>query len=143
MKSRRFGVQLVALFAIVLVGYAVMYTWIEHRRVFRGPWAVTFASQSGVPALTVNQATLGIQDVRITFTGSRVESNTTQTVTFSQARPWPYEVPFGKCIFMDITFLPGTVALQMFGHEIQFMPRTLTIDKVERPWRSGETIELK
>ena len=130
-------------FAVALVGYAGVYGWIEHRRVAKGPWIVTFASKSGVPALTVNQATLGITNLQIVFASTHAPANATQTLAFSQARPWPYTVPFGQCVFMDTTFLPGTIALELFGHEIQLLPRVLTIDKVERPWRSGETIELR
>lgn len=143
MKRSRFGLQVLGVFLVVLIGYAVVYRWIEHRRAVKGPWVVTCTSESGAPTLAINQTMLGIRDVRIVFVGARAASNTTQTVEFSQARPWPYPVPFGQCVFMDTTFLPGTIALEMFGHEIQLLPRVLTIDKVERPWRNGETIELK
>ena len=143
MKSSRLGFQLLLVFATALIGYAVLYGWIEHRRVVKGPWVVNCSSESGVPVLTVNQSTLGIRDVRIVFPGGRGASNVTQTIEFSKARPWPYAVPFGQCVFMDTTFLPGTIALEVLGHQVQLMPRVLTIDKVERPWRSGETIELK
>jgi hypothetical protein len=46
-------------------------------------------------------------------------------------------VPFGKCVFLDTTFLPGTVVLDLFGHEVQLLPRVLTIDHVEHAWHSG------
>jgi hypothetical protein len=143
MKRSRLGLQLLLVFAATLIGYAAVYGWIEHRRVIKGPWVVTFASASGVPVLTVNQTTLGITNLQIVFAHGRAPTNATQTVDFSQARPWPYVVPFGQCVFMDTTFLPGTIALELFGHEIQLLPRVLTIDKAERPWRSGERIELK
>jgi hypothetical protein len=142
-KRSHLGIQVLLVFAAALIGYAAVYGWIEHRRVVRGPWVITCSSSSGVPALTISQSTLGIRDVRIIFAGAHTASNETQTIEFSEVRPWPYVVPFGRCVFMDTTFLPGTIALEMFGHEIQFLPRVLTIDKVERPWRSGETIELK
>ena len=54
----------------------------------------------------------------------------------------PYEVPFGNCVFMDTTFLPGTVTLQLFGHEIELLPRVLVIDRQEHSWRPGNTIAL-
>ena len=130
-------------FAAALVGYALVYGWIEHRRAAKGPWVVNFSSESGMPAITVNQLKLGIRDVRIVFAEGLSPTNTTQTLEFSEPRPWPYAVPFGQCVFMDTTFLPGTIALELFGHEIQLLPRVLTIDKAERPWRSGETIELR
>jgi len=37
---------------------------------------------------------------------------------------------------MDTTFLPGTVAFQLFGHEIELLPRVLIIDHEEHPWHS-------
>jgi hypothetical protein len=43
---------------------------------------------------------------------------------------------------MDTTFLPGTIAFVLFGHEIQLIPRVITLDKQERSWQSGETIVL-
>ncbi len=121
---------------------AVFY-WVEHRRVAKGPWVVTFTTESDTPALVVNQHKLGIRDVRITFSGERTTTNTATILEFSQVRPVPFAVPFGQCIFLDPLFLPGTVVLDVFGHEVQLMPRVLTIDKVERPWRTGEEIKLQ
>jgi hypothetical protein len=31
-------------------------------------------------------------------------------------------------------FLPGVVTMNLLGHEIELMPRTLVIDKKEVPW---------
>jgi hypothetical protein len=45
-------------------------------------------------------------------------------------------------VFQDTTFLPGTVVIQTFGHEIQLLPRVLTLDRAEHPWRPGEVIFL-
>jgi hypothetical protein len=44
---------------------------------------------------------------------------------------------------MDTTFLPGTLTLRAFGHEIEFLPRVMIIDHEEHPWKPGETIELR
>jgi hypothetical protein len=57
-------------------------------------------------------------------------------------QPVPYEIPFGKCVFMDTTFLPGTMVFDLFGHEIQLIPRVLTIDKTEIPWRSDANLTV-
>jgi hypothetical protein len=43
---------------------------------------------------------------------------------------------------MDTTFLPGTVTLQVFNHEIELLPRVLVIDGQEHPWLSESTITL-
>ena len=130
-------------FTAILIGYAVLFAWIGHRRVVKGPWLVTFATESGVPQILVKQPTLGIHDVRIVFADERATTNLTQTLEFSKSREVPFDVPFGQCVFLDPLFLPGTVVLDLFGHEIQLLPRVLTIDKSERPWRSGEQIELR
>ena len=126
--------------ALALVGYAVLYGFVQHRRVARGPWLVTFTSASAVPAMVVDQPKLGIAEVRVTFPGNSAPANPAQSVAFSEARPVPFDLPFGKCVFLDPLFLPGTVALEMFGHQIQLLPRVLTIDGREHPWQSGATI---
>jgi len=61
---------------------------------------------------------------------------------FNEAKPVPYEVPFGKCVFMDTTFLPGTLAFEFFGHELELLPRALMVDHQEHPWVSGRPITL-
>jgi hypothetical protein len=127
---------------VAVIAYALSYGWVQHRRVVKGPWQVTFTSQSGTPAIVVNQPALQIQDVRIVFAGKPARTSPDQMLEFSGTRPVPFEVPGGKCVFLDPLFLPGTVVLDLFGHEIQLMPRTLTIDKAERPWRQRETLTL-
>jgi len=64
------------------------------------------------------------------------------TLLFAQPQPVPYEVPFGKCVFMDTTFLPGTVTFELFGHEIELLPRALIIDRQEHSWQPDLAISL-
>lgn len=136
-------IQFVLLFALVLVGYALVFGWIERRRVTKGPWEITFSSKAEHPELIIQQPTLNIRDVRIVFADAIAPSNTVERIQFTKAQNPPYAVPFGECIFQDLLFLPGTVTLKLFGHEIQLIPRTLTINQQERPWQNGETIELR
>jgi hypothetical protein len=143
MQRGRLVLQFVLLFVCVLVGYFLVFNWIERRRVNKGPWEVTFATENGRPQLTINQPALDIRDVRILFAEVPAPSNTVERVIFSKAQNPPYPVPFGECIFQDLLFQPGTVTLRLFGHEIQMIPRTLTIDRVEQPWKNGETITVK
>jgi hypothetical protein len=138
----RWWLRVVAGFAAVALGYLVLFHLIEGRRVAKGPWQVTFTVHAGAPTLRVNQPALGIRDVQLVFTAAQVATNLLQTFEFDQARPVPFELPFGRCVFLDTTFLPGTVVLEAFGHEIQLLPRVLTINRVEQPWRSGARIEL-
>ena len=144
MKRDRLLQHTLVAFGIALLVYVTFYTAIEHRRTRAGPWRVTFTNDTAnARAIIINQPALGITNVQISFAG---ESNSlpeaARTLQFGEARAVPFEVPFGKCVFLDTTFLPGTVALNLYGHEIQLLPRVLTIDKGERPWRSGETISV-
>src|SRR4051812_42014687 len=132
MKSDGIWKPIVITFAAALVLYVVAYSSIERRRNVKGPWAVNFArTVSGTPELVINQATLGITNVQIVFPGGKVSDTNFSAAYFLalRPRPVPFDVPFGKCLFMDTTFLPGTIVFDCFGHEIQLIPRVLTIDK--------------
>lgn len=126
---------------IAIIVYVVFYTGIEHRRTRNGPWLVNFTNNAaGAPTLVINQPKLAITNLQITFPG---QTNTqTASLEFSQPREVPYDLPFGKCVFMDTTFLPGTIVFDLYGHEIQLIPRVLTIDQKEIPWSSEKTITL-
>jgi hypothetical protein len=138
-------------FAIALLGYIAIYHFIENRRTRKGPWQVTFTNNPvGTPAIVINQPALSISNVQIQFINpiTNFESSITndQSVSrhllFSQPRPVPYDVPFGKCVFMDTTFQPGTLTFQLFGHEIELLPRVLVIDRQEHAWKSGQIVAL-
>ena len=51
-------------------------------------------------------------------------------------------MPFGRVKFEDLTYLPGTVTFDFFGHEIELIPRTLYINRKPRPWQSNAIISL-
>ena len=117
---------------LALVIYAVAYTGIEHRRTRKGPWELTFSQgPEKQPVLTINQATLGLTNVNLTFPDQVAAVSPLVHQSFSTPRPVPYDLPFGQCVFMDTTFLPGTLTLRVFGHEIELLPRTLIIDHQE------------
>ena len=143
MKSDNLFRHLVIPLGIAVLVYIIFYSFIEHRRTRKGPWEVTFTNEvSGAPVLVINETNLGITNLRITFAGETNRATNT-LLSFSQPHEVPYDIPFGKCVFMDTTFLPGTIVFDLFGHEIQLIPRVLTIDKKEIPWQSGKTIEVK
>jgi hypothetical protein len=131
-------------FLLALAGYIVFYQIIEHRRTRNGPWRVAFkTSAEGVPDIVINQPKLGITNVQISFVGqAQSATNGPVTLLFRQPKPVPYEVPFGNCAFMDTTFLPGTITFQLFGHEIELLPRVLVIDRQEHSWRPDTSIAL-
>src|SRR5258707_5489293 len=86
---------------------------------------------------TVGGATFAESSSNSSGTNHQAPVVTRQTLIFRQPRQVPYGVPFGKCIFMDMTFLPGTLTFQCFGHEIELLPRVLMIDHEEHQWSSG------
>jgi len=163
MKSNGALKHFLLAFLLALIGYAAFYLGIEHRRTRNGPWQVAFTnSAAGAPLIVINQPSLRITKVQISFPGetlpatnatgafdrSRPDSPITDhqspfpTLLFAQPRPVPYNVPFGKCVFMDTTFLPGTVTFRLFEHEIELLPRVLIIDHEEHPWPADATIAL-
>jgi hypothetical protein len=129
-------------FVFALFFYAATYTAIENRRTRTGPWLVTFLSEpGGAPSLIVNQPQLGISNARISFPGQS-DSATNITLRFSQPNQVPFKEPLGQCLFMDTTFLPGTIVFNLYGHEVQLIRRILTIDRVEYPWKSESTLAV-
>jgi len=147
MKSDGPVKHLVVALLLAVGCYAVFYPSIEHRRTRKGPWDVTFATtndvtfsstNADVPLLIINQPKLAITNVQVVFVDQMVRAGKASTnMKFSIPKPVPYEVPFGTCVFMDTTFLPGTVTFELFGHEIELLPRVLVIDRQEHPWVSN------
>lgn len=135
--------HLAVAFILALAVYALLYSAIEHRRARKGPWSITFTQSDSAPTLVIDQPNLGLTNVQLRFVGPPVPTNVPSTLTFRQPRPVPFEVPFGQCIFMDSTFLPGTLTFQLYGHEIELLPRVLIIDHEEHPWVSGSTLSLQ
>ena len=131
-------------FLLAIICYVFFYYNIEDRRTRKGPWEITFTNDvSGNPELIINQPKLAITNAQITFTNQRAGTAfRPTTLAFNQPRQVPYPVPLGACVFMDTTFLPGTVTLQLFNHEIELIPRVLKIDGQEHPWLSESTITL-
>lgn len=131
-------------FLLAVICYAFLYHGIEHRRTRKGPWEITFTKDTnGNPALLINEPKLAITNAHIAFSDGKVPASfAPATLVFRQPRAVPYDVPFGKCVFIDTTFLPGTVTLDLFNHEIELRPRDLVIDRQEHPWLSESTITL-
>jgi len=133
-----------AIFSAALAFYLIAYYAIEHRRTRSGPWRVSFVqTDSNQPALRIDQNALAITNVQIVFSNVVFPTDAqTAAIAFARPKPVPFEIPWGECVFMDTTFQPGTVVLKISGHEIQLLPRVLTIDQQEHPWRSNEQIIL-
>jgi hypothetical protein len=130
----RIAKQLGLLFLATLLLYIAAFSLIEHRRVKSGPWQVTFTTETNAPAIVINQPTLGIRNVKLVFPGAPPPTNAAATTLFDAARPVPFGVPGGQCVFLDAISLPGTLTLELHGHQIQLLPRTLTLDHREVGW---------
>lgn len=128
-------------FVIAVIIYAIFYSFIENRRTRQGPWRVTFSSEGNLPTLSIEEPQLHLANIKITFPGE-TGSTTNLTLIFLQPKEVPFDVPFGKCVFEDTTFQPGTVVFNLFGHEIQLMPRVLTIDHREYTWESDKNFAV-
>jgi hypothetical protein len=141
MKSDRLFKILLTGFIAALVVYVLSFSLIQHRRTFQGPWRVVFLSDDkGTPGLLIEQPKRKVSE-RIMFPNEKVaESNTARALVFDD--PTKTNAPFGRIIFQDLTFLPGTVTLDLFGHEVELLPRVLIIDKQEYAWKTGEVVSV-
>ena len=129
-------------FLIALVLYVVTYSWIQHRRERKGPWEVAFTITNQTPAIIINQPWLGLTNVTLVFAGESASVTNLERLEFRVPKQTPFDVSFGKCVFEDLTFLPGTVTLRAYNHEIELLPRVLVIDQKENEWRSGAVIKM-
>jgi hypothetical protein len=142
-KSSGFPWQSLGLIALAsLVGYLAIFYGVEHHRRKDGPWLLTFTEVEQSPALIISHPKLGLSNITIQFVGAEVPTNLPQTIQFQHGEVAPLPLPFGTCVFLDTLYLPGTVACEIFGYEIQILPRTLTIDRGEYPWAASQKILL-
>lgn len=140
MQSDGIFKPLLITFCLALVGYGLMFGCDRHLRSRKGAWELTFASSTeGEPVLTVDQPYHGISKVRMVFKG---ESFLGPTKRLRFDGPG-VSLPFGQPIFFDTTYLPGSITLDLFGHQVEILPRTLILNFEERPWVEGELIELR
>ncbi|MGZ4974337.1 MAG: hypothetical protein ACXWDN_16380, partial [Limisphaerales bacterium] len=71
--------------AIAVVFYLVFFNWMQHRREGKGPWQITFITDTGgAPSLDIQQPTFHLSH-RIIFDGVKdPQTNLNQTVKFYQ-----------------------------------------------------------
>ncbi|MFM1770696.1 MAG: hypothetical protein RJA22_3225 [Verrucomicrobiota bacterium] len=126
-------------FVIVAALYFGVFAGIEHLRHRQGPWQATFAlTPAGEPTVTLQQAHRGLTDVRLVFHGETT-TNAPGTVRFDRVQQ---AALFGRVIYEDLTFLPGVVTFDLFGHEVELLPRALIVNRRAVGWTNGMTIEL-
>ena len=125
-------------FLLAVGAYVLFFSCDSYLRHRRGPWEVTFiASTNGSPALLVNHAAYGLTNRLIVFKGEKATNE--GTVVFDAPRK---TVPFGRTRFEDLTYLPGGLVLDLFGHEVEFLPRAMFINLQEVSWTTPSPIVL-
>jgi hypothetical protein len=126
---------------LALAIYGLSFYAIEHLRTRKGGWQITFKTNAaGVPQLQIAQPYLGISNLSVAFPEQHLaQTNLSTTVRFDQPIT---SVPFGKVVYLDTTFLPGSIVLDLFGHQLQLLPRTLKVDRKDIPWQSGTALNL-
>ncbi len=135
--------KLLRLFLAVVALYAALYLASDLWRERKGPWVLTFdATPSGTPRLTIRHEKLGIRDVQIFAGNDQVLPSGFKPVTVRFKSPAD-QPGFGKLLFTDLTFLPGVVTLDLFGHEVELLPRTLVINRKSIPWSEAGELHLK
>jgi hypothetical protein len=139
-----FWKQALLVFLACVVFYVVGFALVQWWRDRRGPWEVTFrVDDQGTPGVEIAQPRLGIGGVSIRFRGTN-HAALAEAVTVRFDEPTKGDsIPFGRVKFLDTTFLPGTATFDLFGHEVELLPRTLIVDKQERGWRAGDQLELQ
>jgi hypothetical protein len=126
--------------ALAVALYVGGFWFDQHLRNRRGPWDVTFGfTPESAPMLVIQQEHLGVRDVRIIFLDEKTNSPTAR-VQFD--RPGVV-VPWGQIKHQDLTYLPGVITLNLFGHEIEMLPRTLYVNRRSIPWQSQTNILLR
>jgi hypothetical protein len=126
---------------LAVVFYIAAFWGIEHWRAAEGPWEITFLSDgAGRPSLDISQPALKISE-RLSFPDEKVARlNLAERVNF---RDSVTNLPFGELLQQDPLHLPGTIAMRLFGRQVQVLPRTLIVDKTEHPWQAGGEIVVR
>ncbi len=125
---------------LTLVGYLALYSADAYLRQRHGPWEIEFSVDAhGTPGVMLGQPSLGISNVLIQFSGETLTNPlAAQPARLYMSRPETAQAPpFGKVAFHDFTYLPGTVVLHCFGHEVQMLPKGLYLNRAAYPWQSG------
>lgn len=126
--------------------YGVGFWLIEQRRVRNGPWEVEFQPDEAAHRLVLRiaQPRLELGPIEVVVRWPREQPlPEAESMRFDRARPVPFAVPGGRCVFQDLLFLPGTVALELQGVSIEILPRVLRVDGQEIPWHPPRRVEVQ
>ncbi|HTI68573.1 MAG TPA: hypothetical protein VMF06_01300 [Candidatus Limnocylindria bacterium] len=135
---KRFG----TLFVCVLFAYVTLYSGCEMWRLRGGAYTLVFyQNDQGVPTVSVkHRKLLPNGPITLTFPGESPGIVSNRPIEISYGKPWTNDTPFGPVAFVNTTDLPGTVAVNIFGHAVELLPRRILLDFNEIPWVSGTNI---
>jgi hypothetical protein len=127
--------SVVLTFVCAVIFYAFAWSWLNKRQTGHGPWDVNFSTNSaGVPQLIIAQSSLGLSNVIVRFEGETLApTNSTGVVSFRQPKA---PTPFGRVVYDDLMFQPGSVAVDCFGHIVEMIPRAIILNSVSNGWRN-------
>ena len=139
MKPAAAAKPFLIVFLVVLALYLGSFYGLEFLRHHQGPWQLEFgANTQNEPTVTIRQPASRLTNLTLVFHGEKV-TNQAGSVSFGAVKQ---PVPFGRLLYQDLTFLPGVLTFDFYGHEIEMLPRVLVVNKREFPWQSGTTIDL-
>lgn len=135
--------HLLIVFGLVLVFYVAGFGGAQYWRQRQGPWIVDFGTDAqNHPRLVVSHPRLEIEGVAVVFPDAKLDAPPVPRQVAFDIPSKAETIPFGTVKFIDTTFLPGTVTFDLFGHEVELLPRVLIVDKQEHPWESDQTLSL-
>jgi len=128
-------------FITAVVFYVLAYSLMSRWQTGQGPWRVEFATNSaGTPQIVIAQPALGISNVTVLFMGELLAAtNHPGLVAFNKPR---MPTPFGEVIFDDLLRQPGTVTLDLFGHEVELIPKQLALNRQPHGWTNNGVFAL-
>jgi hypothetical protein len=142
MKTRPNTWKSVALtFVLAAVFYCFAYSWMTRWQTGRGPWLVEFGTNvAGRPQMIITQPALGLSNITVCFEGETLApTDRTGTVAFSKPRQ---PTPFGEVIYDDLMRQPGVITLDLFGHEVELIPKHLVLNRHPVGWTNGAVFTL-
>jgi len=145
MKQDKLGRHLLISFVLALGLYVGLFWLIESRRTAQTPWTVWFETNTdGRIKLEISQQSLGLGPVEIRFDTLSTNRSLARTqVEFRTPKEVPHTLPTGDCLFEDLTFLPGTVAIRVGAIDVQMLPRALTVGTNEFAWEHVHVIQVQ
>ena len=122
-----------------LAFYVLAWSFLQWSRTHRGAWEYAFTPTGPTEMVVeIHQKSLGIEGVKLTFTGLSAEDQLSEPVTVA-FNDVTVEPPVGTLFYHDLMSLPGVVNLSLFGHQIETLPRGLFIDGEEIAWEDAVT----